>query len=109
MATATSPAEVHFAFEDLGRQTFVALNSSHDGYHFVRPADAWDPRVTGRYLKADGDVGSPIVQVGELVCSCRGAFYRGGCYVVEAAKLRLEVDFSDPSLGAGASVEAYRG
>ena len=110
MATATAPTEVRFAFEDLERRTFVAINRAGDGYHLVAPADPGDVRVTGRYLRADGDVGTPKVEAGELVCSCKGGLVRGRCYVVDAALERLSVDFSaDPSLGAGASVEAYRG
>lgn len=110
MGAAAAPAEVVFAFEDLERRTFVALNRAGDGYHLVAPADPGDVRVTGRYLRADGDVGTPKVAVGDLVCSCKGGLVRGTCYVTEAATARLSVDFSaDPSLGAGASVEAYRG
>jgi hypothetical protein len=103
-------ASVTFAFEDLERRTFVALNKAADGYHLVAPADPGDVRVTGRYLRADGDVGEPKVTAGELVCSCKGGLVRGSCYVTEAALERLSVDFTaDPSLGAGASVEGYRG
>lgn len=108
--TAAAAPPVVFAFEDLKRRTFVALNRAGDGYHLVAPADAGDVRVTGRYLRADGDVGEPKVRAGELVCTCKGGLVRGSCYVTEAALRRLEVDFTaDPSLGAGGSVEAYRG
>lgn len=110
MPAATTPTEVRFAFEDLERRTFVVLNRAGDGYHYVHPADPDDVRVTGRYLRADGDVGEPSVTAGDLVCDCRGARYHGSCYVLAAALERLTVDFTaDPSLGAGASVEAYRG
>lgn len=110
-ATATPPTEVRFAFEDLGRQTFVALSRDGTYYHVVAPANPGDVRVTGRYLRSDGDVGEPKVAAGELVCNCKGGLVRGGCYVTDAAKARLDVDFGEaPGWdGAGASVEAARG
>lgn len=105
------PPAVRFAFEDLERQAFLAVNRAGDGYHYVHPAGPEDHRVTGRYLRANGDVGEPTVRVGELVCECKGARFHGSCYVLEAARERLSVDFGEAPgwNGAGASVEAARG
>ena len=105
-----SAEEVLFAFEDPDRRTFVAINRSRTGYHLVHPAEPDDPRVTGRRLD-DGSISEPLVAAGDLVCECKGGRYRGSCYVTEAAKEQLTVDFAAVSgwEGAGALVEAARG
>jgi hypothetical protein len=76
-----------FAWADLGRRTFVALNHAGDGYHFVHPVEAGDRRVL------DG-----LVTPGLLVCECPGGRYRGNCYQVGKAEDRLR--------GAGLSAVA---
>ena len=109
MTVAPAPTEVRFAFEDLERRTFVALNRAGDGYHLIAPVREDDPRCQPRE-SADGEELEPLLRPGDLGCSCKGGTYRGACYATAAALDRLAVDFSDdPSLGAGASVEAYRG
>lgn len=105
--------EVVFAFADPARRTWVALNRAGDGYHFVHPAPSNDLRVTG-LVHGDGTICfRPLTAPGALVCECSGGRYRGTCHVVTAALRALalyEIETApDPSLGAGASVEAYRG
>lgn len=106
-------SEVVFAFEDPARQTFLAVNRAGDGYHVVTPAEPDDVRVTGHPLD-DGSMSEPKVAAGDLVCSCKGGRFHGSCYVVEAARQRLTIDFTPVGAaagweGAGAAVEAARG
>lgn len=104
---------VVFAFEDPARQTFAAVSRDGSYYHLVHPADPTDIRVRG--WSRDGEVVlEPKVAAGQLVCECPSGRVRGTCYVVEAAKVRLTVDFTPVAAangweGAGASVEAARG
>lgn len=112
----TKPDSMHdvtFALADFGRRTFLALSRDGSYWHFVHPVAANDLRVTG-LVEGDGTARfKPLTATGALVCECPGGRMRGACYVVRAAQLAIArgaVEAApDPSLGAGASVEAYRG
>ena len=107
-APALCDRDASFAFEDLALSTFVVRSRSGGEYHLIQPARPDDPRCQPRE-DADGERIEPMLRPGDLACTCKGATYRGTCWAIKAALERLSVDFADPSLGAGASVEAYRG
>lgn len=95
------PEPVVFAFEDIRLSTWLVLNKAGDAYHWIHPVAEGDQRVTDN-----------LVPEGTLVCECLGGRYRATCWAVVAVNQRLaqlEADLMDPSLGAGAAVEAYRG
>lgn len=80
------------AFADFERSTFAILNREGTSY-----------RVRDGLVKPNG-----------LTCfTCKGGRYTGSCWAVNSVRHSIDSHASetvpDPSLGAGASVEAYRG
>lgn len=61
---------------DAERRLYAALRADGGSYHLVQPAGLDDPRVGDGKLLA-----------GELVCTCPGGIYRGGCWVTKAAAM----------------------